>query len=381
MPKHPPPPPPIPIPGKSSNEVGGGDTPDEKDSRDKVTPPSFPEFSPTTFTAMDALAVSTPPIPQRRPSLPVLSFSEGLAATSSAGNRRSVIPIRTDSAAAGSGSAEKYWYPETRSGNSVASSSQEDLVKRVFKPLEDYLTTAFTSCDCLNASFVKRRSGSDNSGSKFPDDKLPSPPTSNTQSQTPGALRGTKEGRLKDIVPVTDKIGEKEAILLQRGRFIGKETIPSRSEKERHRTKSESKLGVRNPGIDWESVDEFYDMVINGFETETPPIPRFNDKKAATRNENIGEIEQSCTQAMIGDIRDHITRVLLKATENLLKRPGRPLKKPEDVRFLLIVLANPLLYPESARPTSRLGHGMFPPQTENCHSDVSAKKKKSLFLT
>lgn len=367
MPKHPPPPPPIPIPGKSSNRVGGGDAPDEKDPRDNVTPPSFPEFSPTTFAAMDALAISTPPIPQRRPSLPILSFSEGLTATNSAGNRRSVIPIRTDSATAGSGSAEKYRYPETGSGNGKANNPQEDLVKRVFKPLEDYLTTAFTSCDCLNASFVKRRSGSENSGSKFPDDKLPLPQTSNTQSQTPGPLRGTKEGRSKDIVPVTDRIGEKEAILLQRGRFIGKEIIPSRSEKERHKTKSESKLGVRNPGIDWESVDEFYDMVINvclDFESENPPIPGFNDEKAPARNENVGEIGQACTQEVSEEIRDHITRVLLKATENLLKRPGKPLKKPEDVRFLLVVLANPLLYPESARPTSRLAHGTFSPNRE-----------------
>lgn len=365
MPKHPPPPPPIPIPGKSSNRAGGGDVPGEKDSRDNVTPPSFPEFSPTTFAAMDAFAIPTPPIPKRRPSLPILSFSESLTTTNSATNRRSVVPIRTSP---GLGSEEEYRYPEMGGGSSKANNPHEDLVKKAFKPLEDYLTTAFTSCDCLNASFVKRRSGSgsDSSESKSPDNKSPLPQTFKPQSQTPGAPRGTNEGRKRDIVPVTDKIGEKEAILLQRGRFLGKEIIPSRSEKERHRAKSESRLGVRNPGIDWESVDEFYDMVINvclGFESGKPES---SNKKAAARSGKIPSGGQSGMQtiAVVEEIRDHIAGILLKATENLLKRPGRPLKKPEDVRFLLIVLANPLLYPESARPASRQAHGMYSPNRE-----------------
>lgn len=339
--------------------------PDEKDPRDDSTPPSFPEFSPPTFTTMDAFTVPTPPNPQRRPSLPALNFSESLASAHPAGNRRSVVPIRTGFGVTGLGSGEEYHYSGAGSRQSgiPKAGPHEDLVKKVFKPLEDYLTTAFTSCDCLNASFMKERSGSDHSESKSPDNKLSLPQTSNTKTQMSGTSRGTREGRIKDIVPVTDKIGEKEAILLQRGRFMGKEMIPSRSGKERHRAKSENRFSVRNPGIDWESVDEFYDMVINvglGFASGNPPIP---DKKAGARNGNeekvpFGEQLYTQTTAEIEEVRDHIAGVLLKATESLLKRPGRPLKRPEDVRFLLIVLANPLLYPESARPTSRLVHGM-----------------------
>lgn len=40
----------------------------------------------------------------------------------------------------------------------------------------------------------------------------------------------------------------------------------------------------------------------------------------------------------------HLRLTLLKATETLLRRPGRPLKTPGDCRFLLLLLANPLLY-------------------------------------
>lgn len=41
---------------------------------------------------------------------------------------------------------------------------------------------------------------------------------------------------------------------------------------------------------------------------------------------------------------DHVQRHLMKATEILLKRPGRPLKSSSDARFLLVVLENPLLH-------------------------------------
>lgn len=46
----------------------------------------------------------------------------------------------------------------------------------------------------------------------------------------------------------------------------------------------------------------------------------------------------------ISEARSHVQQTLLKASELLLKRPGRPLRRPEDLRFLLILLANPLLY-------------------------------------
>ena len=48
----------------------------------------------------------------------------------------------------------------------------------------------------------------------------------------------------------------------------------------------------------------------------------------------------------------HVQRTLFKAAESLLRRPGKPVKNPEDCRFLLILLANPLLYTsEPGKPT------------------------------
>jgi E3 ubiquitin-protein ligase HECTD2 len=57
-------------------------------------------------------------------------------------------------------------------------------------------------------------------------------------------------------------------------------------------------------------------------------------------DEELEEIEEHILEAQ-----SHAQRVLLKATESLLKRPGRLLSEPNELRFILIILANPLLYP------------------------------------
>ena len=46
----------------------------------------------------------------------------------------------------------------------------------------------------------------------------------------------------------------------------------------------------------------------------------------------------------VREARSHVQQTVLKASELLLKRPGRPLRRSQDSRFLLILLANPLLY-------------------------------------
>jgi E3 ubiquitin-protein ligase HECTD2 len=69
------------------------------------------------------------------------------------------------------------------------------------------------------------------------------------------------------------------------------------------------------------------------------------------------------SQAVLQDIealilagQEHAQRALLKASETILKRPGRRLTDPQDLRFLLIVAANPLLY-----ATQTLYRGKFQP--------------------
>ncbi|KAH0614423.1 uncharacterized protein H6S33_000059 [Morchella sextelata] len=346
MPEHPPPPPPIPIPGRSSDESGGPGGPVQ-------TPPAFSKFSPNTAAAMMAFPAHrdlSDAAPPRRPSLPILSLSESFSSTTTPPprDRRSMhVPMGKGSLSPGSNGADR---PETGSRQNPESTPHEELVKKSFRPLENYLTTTFGSCDCLNASFLKRRS------------EGLEPKAQDIRSTSPRRSKSPAKSSKEIDIPVTNKIGEKETILLQRGRFLGKELNSSKKEKEKTKSVPETKTTVRSPGIDWESVDELYDMVINvGAD--------YRDEKTDSRSWD-SELRKD-----MEDARAHIGRSLLKATESLLKRPGRPLKKPEDVRFLLIILANPLLYPESSRPVSKV-HGMS--SSSDLRSPLNSKEEPAL---
>lgn len=111
-------------------------------------------------------------------------------------------------------------------------------------------------------------------------------------------------------------------------------------------------VSSKNPRIDWAKVDGWYRMVLTAgqaWKTKWDEMstarkgrasPASPSQEAADRLRDIDEeIEQS---------RLRLQRTLLHATENLLKRPGRPLRTPQDMRCLLILLANPLLYPNSS---------------------------------
>ncbi|KAI4086946.1 MAG: hypothetical protein LQ344_007150 [Seirophora lacunosa] len=45
----------------------------------------------------------------------------------------------------------------------------------------------------------------------------------------------------------------------------------------------------------------------------------------------------------------HLRKTLFKATDTLLRRPGRPIETPADCRFLLLLLENPLMYSARSR--------------------------------
>jgi E3 ubiquitin-protein ligase HECTD2 len=93
---------------------------------------------------------------------------------------------------------------------------------------------------------------------------------------------------------------------------------------------------VTGPGADWE--ERLYKLSISlGFDE----IPL-----AEQQRRDIGD--------QILQAQKHTQRVLLKVTESLLKRPGGPLQHPDHIRFILIILANPLLYPSQSSPIDTL---------------------------
>jgi E3 ubiquitin-protein ligase HECTD2 len=113
---------------------------------------------------------------------------------------------------------------------------------------------------------------------------------------------------------------------------------------------------MRSPHIDWAEVSEWYMAVINAAESWRRVLGEVRAEMP------IGDLSQEQLQELEAQLlagQQHTQRVLLKMTEVLLKRPGRLLSDPSDIRFLLVVLHNPLLH-----PGPRLFHGYLQPNAK-----------------
>ena len=55
----------------------------------------------------------------------------------------------------------------------------------------------------------------------------------------------------------------------------------------------------------------------------------------------------------------NVIRAMMSAIERLLKRPGMPLRKITDIRFLLIILENPLLIQHNFPAETKYHHNLL----------------------
>ncbi|EPS36653.1 hypothetical protein H072_9786 [Dactylellina haptotyla CBS 200.50] len=182
---------------------------------------------------------------------------------------------------------------------------QRALTERMFRPLEEYIIRSFASWDAINDSFLKM--GPEELESLA---KLSSSPD-RSASSTERAMR-------------------------------------------RHR----ERLRLQSPWIDWPQLAEFYESILTAgdhlaahlFNLSQPSFESLNleDDFGPKKKKAMGREEAEDLESDIDEARDHLERVLLKAIEHLLKRPGKPLNTPEDSRALLILTVCPLLHPSSA---------------------------------
>lgn len=133
------------------------------------------------------------------------------------------------------------------------------------------------------------------------------------------------------------------------GKPNSKETSTSRiSTEAQNKVNSHTEVVTsRHPNIDWAMVHEWYELISSLQRVSSERMQDLRNQRTvasaqghciATREQRIrslySQLEESCGS---------VHRTLVKATENLLRRPGRPLKRPHECRFLLIILANPML--------------------------------------
>ena len=247
--------------------------------------------------------------------------------------RRAFVPSLEDPSAPPSrppppppGSKQSISLPNIHTREDPDVTSEKLWAAKLFKPLEDYIKTSFSSWECINSSFIDSSTTS----------------TSNNTTQNEEAIQHPRDSD-EVFIPVTENPGEKEAMMLTVGRAIKRERANSRNG--RASRTLESRPVIRHPPfINWDLCEQFYNLILHAGKDAQAQLEHL-EPRFAQRHHQI--------KYAIDEARIDMFKVLLKATEGILKRPGRPLKRPEDIWFLLVILANPLLYPGGPRMSSR----------------------------
>ena len=213
--------------------------------------------------------------------------------------------------------------------------------RSIFRPLENYIRACFTNVECLNRSF---------STQQIP--QLRRTVSENTRREA------FVPSRAQDCVVPDSSFPELDAKTLLLGDFAenglwwtgrGQSLQQGSSSRapQANDGRLEEKVTAKTSRIDWAGLTEWFSMVTSAgsrwrYQLQEIQARLFPAENIATPDVLSGETLE-IIEHDIAEASAHVQRTLLKATENVLRRPGRPLRKIEDCRFLLILLVNPLL--------------------------------------
>ncbi len=217
--------------------------------------------------------------------------------------------------------------------------NRENAAGDIFKPLQEYIVASFGSFECINTSFSTLR------------------PTLGQKAASEGSRHIVPTPLADRIVRSETQISQMDAKTLLLGDFAengfwwtGERSSVRSPERPRHRSNGGPRgldmVNLKTPRIDWTEANEWYSMVTNAGNKWREKWDKLTISEQQTlSDQELGQIAEQILEAQ-----SQTQRVLLKATESLLKRPGRPLTEPSDLRFLLLILINPLLYPSRVSP-------------------------------
>ncbi len=251
----------------------------------------------------------------------------------------------------GPGSAEKKWSPRGQSP-SLSTEDRRHEQKGIFESLEDYIVNVFRTHSSINQSFSSQK------------------PNSTARAASEGAnepksiAADVRRPRTEDIISPLDEKTLLIGDFAENGAWWTGDRdglqVPDRSRSYRN-IAPHGKPGLmaemvtsRSPKVDWYEVEHWYEMVIHAGRGWEKIAERLLKESSATLSRPSIH-DANGIRERLAEAQSHTRRVLLKATETLLKRPGGTLTEPGDTRFLLIILANPLLYPDAPPDAIRTG--------------------------
>ncbi|KAF4582062.1 hect [Ophiocordyceps camponoti-floridani] len=216
------------------------------------------------------------------------------------------------------------------------SATRKDEVRRVFKPLTDYVASSFSSFACVNSSFMTCPRQPTRTGSDYLIKRKPVP------------IRELQKRQASEPTRQNHVVSELDPKMLLLGDFAENGTWWAGGQQQATMTASPYRpegpgtvsASSKSPHVNWQEVSDWYSMVINAAEGWRDVFEELSRDPDFIRpsEDHLRACERELLEAQV-----HVQRVLLKVTEMLLKRPGRPLTAPVNLRFLLIILENPLL--------------------------------------
>lgn len=313
-------------------------------------PPSGDAPAPASGTSLPP-SLNRKPVPSqptRKPPPPPMPMD--------AARRMPPPPLRQSSAPTIAVNGERQMRPQQSprlTPEELEQRKRYDRVKTIFRPLEDYIVATFGDYECLNSSFSTVRPAA--SGRTKSESHIVTPPPEPMDDRfSPSPVNMFSELDAKMLL--LGDIGEN-----------GSWWAAGRGEKERSDKMLRNKKGgsgsskpvsSKAPNINWSQLSIWYQTVHSAGETWRQkldilvPAASAAGKAALESPLNLSEIEEDLAEA-----REHAVRALLKITENMLKRPTRPLQEPSEIRFLLIILMNPSLYPSKLPNRTMSGAG------------------------
>lgn len=190
----------------------------------------------------------------------------------------------------------------------------------------------FNSHACINNSFVTRRMSV---SARQPSESIRRRPPE--PRREPPVLDDALAPELDPKLLLLGDIGEN-----------GSWWLGNRDEPYQARSSSPRKPGgptivsTKSPSIDWGVVGEWYHTIANA---ARPWTDIYEGIIQAEPTKALSDSQLRQFEGLVLQAQEQLQRALLKCTEMLLKRPGRMMSEPRDVRFLLIILANPLITP------------------------------------
>ncbi|KAI4256761.1 MAG: hypothetical protein LQ352_001944 [Teloschistes flavicans] len=215
----------------------------------------------------------------------------------------------------------------------------------IFRLLEHYIIYCFRDINCLNASFSSHK---------------PAAPIRSVSEDTAAAL--PKVHYNSDMPQTVGELFEMDAKTLLLGDVA-------------------ENGGLNRPQINWTELQNWYQAILDAGQDWRLRLKDYLSH--ASPNAILTAEDEVIIEADFTDSRKHLHRTLLKASETLLRRPGRPIQTTEDCRFLVFLAANPLLHrsesndDESVRQEGNVGGmGEVEPPLRiaskylNCHAGI-----------